>query len=130
MIYENTTIDTLEPNLFEKLPQKVHSVQDKTIIPLIIYLKDSLGKVIGGLNASTYSLTAFTESIWFADTCLPSLHIGKLVQKMESEVSQRGCTQIFIDEPIKELMHIYISMGYNVDHATKTDCILLRKIKN
>lgn len=129
MIYSNATIDILEPNLFEKLPQTANLIRGKTIVPLIIYLKDSLGRIIGGLNASTCSSTAFTESIWFTDTCLPSLHIGKLIKKMESEVSQRGCTQVFIDKPIKDLMHIYNSMGYNVDKEIETDYILVKKFK-
>jgi hypothetical protein len=129
MIYSNATIDILKPNSFEKLPQTVNFLRGKTIVPLIIYLKDNLGKVIGGLNASTCSSTAYTESIWFTDTCLPSLHIGKLIQKMESEVSQRGCTQVFINKPIKDLMHIYSSMGYNVVQATNIDRILSKKFK-
>lgn len=82
--------------------------------PIVLYLKDESGAVVGSLCAMTLGCTALAQSIWFLHPELHAAGIVSLLEAAEAEACRRGCGKIFVEELSQEQQAYCLGIGYKV----------------
>lgn len=82
--------------------------------PIILYLKDESGSIVGSLYAMTLGCTALAQSIWFLHPELHAAAIVSLLEAAEAEACRRGCGEIFVEELSQEQQAYCLGIGYKV----------------
>ncbi|MBA1345836.1 N-acetyltransferase [Rhizobium sp. WYCCWR 11146] len=82
--------------------------------PLAVLIRDTDGKVTGGLSGFTAWGWLFTQMLYIPDTLRGTGLAGKLLAKAEDEARARGCRGAWIDTFSSKALHVYISQGYEV----------------
>ncbi|RUL97405.1 GNAT family N-acetyltransferase [Rhizobium chutanense] len=82
--------------------------------PLAVLIRDTGGKVTGGLSGFTAWGWLFTQMLYIPDTLRGTGLAGKLLAKAEEEARARGCRGAWIDTFSPQALHVYIGQGYEV----------------
>ena len=84
--------------------------------PLNVVLKDSEGKIVGGINANTinYWGKCRVDIFWIDEEYRGTGYGSKLLRRVEGIAIERGCTLIQLDTYSFQAPDFYIKNGYSV----------------
>ncbi|EJC77260.1 GNAT family N-acetyltransferase [Rhizobium hidalgonense] len=82
--------------------------------PLAVLIRDTDGKVTGGLSGYTAWGWLFTQMLYIPDTLRGSGLAGRILARAEEEAKARGCHGAWIDTFSPQALHVYINQGYEV----------------
>ncbi|EJC80529.1 putative acyltransferase [Rhizobium leguminosarum bv. trifolii WSM2297] len=82
--------------------------------PLAVLIRDTDGKVTGGLSGYTAWGWLFTQMLYIPDTLRGTGLAGKILTKAEEEAKARGCRGAWIDTFSPQALRVYLSQGYEV----------------
>ncbi|EJB07375.1 putative acyltransferase [Rhizobium leguminosarum bv. trifolii WSM597] len=82
--------------------------------PLAVLIRDTDGKVTGGLSGFTAWGWLFTQMLYIPDTLRGTGLAGKLLAKAEEEAKARGCHGAWIDTFSPQALSAYLRQGYEV----------------
>ncbi|SCB57153.1 hypothetical protein GA0061105_102140 [Rhizobium aethiopicum] len=82
--------------------------------PLAILIRDTDGKVTGGLSGYTAWGWLFTQMLHIPDTLRGTVLAGRILAKAEEEAKARGCRGAWIDPFNPQALHAYMRQGYEV----------------
>ncbi|EJZ19728.1 GNAT family N-acetyltransferase [Rhizobium sp. Pop5] len=82
--------------------------------PLSVLIRDTDGKVTGGLSGFTAWGWLFTQMLYVPDTLRGTGLAGKLLAKAEEEARARGCRGAWIDTFSPQALRAYLRQGYEV----------------
>src|SRR5438094_4150693 len=66
-------------------------------LPLLLTLRDSTGRLMGGLSGKMYYRWLFIELFWVAEQIRGHGHGRRLLDLAEKEARSRGCEQVWLD---------------------------------
>ncbi|UWM74123.1 GNAT family N-acetyltransferase [Rhizobium sp. WSM4643] len=82
--------------------------------PLAVLIRDTDGKVTGGLSGFTAWGWLFTQMLYIPDTLRGTGISGNILAKAEEEARARGCRGAWIDTFSTRALRAYLSQGYEV----------------
>ena len=82
--------------------------------PLAVLIRDTDGKVTGGLSGFTAWGWLFTQMLYIPDTLRGTGMAGKILAKAEEEARARGCRGAWIDTFNPQALRAYLRQGYEV----------------
>ncbi|ANL35257.1 GNAT family N-acetyltransferase [Rhizobium phaseoli] len=82
--------------------------------PLAILIRDTDGKVTGGLSGFTAWGWLFTQMLYIPETLRGAGLAGKLLTEAEEEARARGCGGAWIDTFSPQALSAYLRQGYEV----------------
>ncbi|ANL66723.1 GCN5-related N-acetyltransferase protein [Rhizobium phaseoli] len=82
--------------------------------PLAILIRDTDGKVTGGLSGFTAWGWLFTQMVYIPETLRGAGLAGKLLAEAEEEARARGCGGAWIDTFSPQALSAYLRQGYEV----------------
>ncbi len=109
-------IKTLESGLTNSTPPHVESRNYK---PLAIFLRNEEGKIVAGIEGSTYWQWLNIRLLWVADDLRGNGTGSKLVKKAEEIARNRGCHSSVVDTFTFQAHKFYKKLGYTEFGALK-----------
>ncbi|MBY2938611.1 MULTISPECIES: GNAT family N-acetyltransferase [Rhizobium] len=82
--------------------------------PLAVLIRDTDGKVTGGLSGFTAWGWLFTQMLYIPDTLRGTGISGNILEKAEEEAKARGCRGAWIDTFNPQALRAYLRQGYEV----------------
>ncbi|KZS53991.1 GNAT superfamily N-acetyltransferase [Rhizobium sp. BK212] len=82
--------------------------------PLAVLIRDTDGKVTGGLSGFTAWGWLFTQMLYIPDTLRGTGLAGEILAKAEDEARIRGCRGAWIDTFSPLALRAYLRQGYEV----------------
>ncbi|MBB3354465.1 GNAT family N-acetyltransferase [Rhizobium lentis] len=82
--------------------------------PLAVLIRDTDGKVTGGLSGFTAWGWLFIQLLYIPDTLRGTGIAGKILAKAEDEAKARGCRGAWIDTFNPQALRAYLRQGYEV----------------
>jgi GNAT superfamily N-acetyltransferase len=82
--------------------------------PLAVLIRDTDGKVTGGLSGFTAWGWLFTQMLYIPDTLRGTGISGNILTKAEEEARARGCRGAWIDTFSPQALRVYLRQGYEV----------------
>ncbi|PDT05859.1 GNAT family N-acetyltransferase [Rhizobium chutanense] len=82
--------------------------------PLAVLIRDTDGKVTGGLSGFTAWGWLFTQMLYIPETLRGTGLAGKILAKAEEEAKARGCRGAWIDTFSPQALRAYLRQGYEV----------------
>ncbi|WP_434710787.1 GNAT family N-acetyltransferase [Rhizobium sp. YTUHZ045] len=82
--------------------------------PLVVLIRDTDGKVTGGLSGFTAWGWLVTQMLYIPDTLRGTGIAGKILAKAEDEAKARGCRGAWIDTFNPQALRAYLRQGYEV----------------
>ncbi|TAU77345.1 GNAT family N-acetyltransferase [Rhizobium ruizarguesonis] len=82
--------------------------------PLAVLIRDTDGKVTGGLSGFTAWGWLFTQMLYIPDTMRGTGISGTILTKAEEEARARGCRGAWIDTFSPQALRVYLRQGYEV----------------
>lgn len=82
--------------------------------PLAILIRDTDGKVTGGLSGFTAWGWLFTQMLYIPDTLRGTGIAGRILAQAEQEARARGCRGAWIDTFSPQALRAYLRQGYEV----------------
>lgn len=82
--------------------------------PLAVLIRDTDGKVTGGLSGFTAWGWLFTQMLYIPDTLRGTGLAGRILAQAEEEAKVRGCRGAWIDTFNPRALGVYLSQGYEV----------------
>ncbi|AGS22855.1 GCN5-related N-acetyltransferase protein [Rhizobium etli] len=82
--------------------------------PLAVLIRETDGKVTGGLSGFTAWGWLFTNMLYIPDTLRGAGLAGKILHKAEEEARARGCRGAWIDTFSPQALRAYLRQGYEV----------------
>ena len=82
--------------------------------PLAVLIRDTDGKVTGGLSGFTAWGWLFTQMLYIPDTLRGTGMAGNILAKAEEEAKARGCRGAWIDTFNPQALRAYLRQGYEV----------------
>ncbi|PDS76468.1 GNAT family N-acetyltransferase [Rhizobium sp. L43] len=81
---------------------------------LAVLIRDTDGKVTGGLSGFTAWGWLFTQMLYIPDTLRGTGLAGELLSRAEEEARARGCRGAWIDTFSPQALRAYLRQGYEV----------------
>jgi GNAT superfamily N-acetyltransferase len=81
---------------------------------LVVSVRDSEGKVVGGLVGATYFGWLQVHSVWLREDLRGQGYGTSLMEAAEREATQRGCTRAFLETLSFQALPFYEKLGYSV----------------
>jgi GNAT superfamily N-acetyltransferase len=84
--------------------------------PLTFFLRDGEGRIVGGVHGN-YSGSAgwlYVSVLWVSERARGGGHGARLLQSIEREASERGCTDAYLDTFSFQAPEFYKRLGYVV----------------
>ncbi|MDK4731029.1 GNAT family N-acetyltransferase [Rhizobium sp. CNPSo 3490] len=82
--------------------------------PLAVLIRDTDGKVTGGLSGFTAWGWLFIQLLYIPDTLRGTGIAGRILAKAEDEAKTRGCRGAWIDTFNPQALRAYLRQGYEV----------------
>ncbi|ANK92611.1 MULTISPECIES: GNAT family N-acetyltransferase [Rhizobium] len=82
--------------------------------PLAVLIRDTAGKVTGGLSGFTAWGWLFTQVLYIPDTLRGTGIAGKILAMAEDEAKARGCRGAWIDTFNPQALRAYLRQGYEI----------------
>lgn len=82
--------------------------------PLAVLIRDTAGKVTGGLSGFTAWGWLFTQMLYIPDTLRGTGIAGKILAMAEDEAKARGCRGAWIDTFNPQALRAYLRQGYEI----------------
>lgn len=82
--------------------------------PLAVLIRDTDGKVTGGLSGFTAWGWLFTQMLYIPDTLRGTGIARKILAKAEDEAKARGCRGAWIDTFNPQALRAYLRQGYEI----------------
>ncbi|MBX4908683.1 MULTISPECIES: GNAT family N-acetyltransferase [Rhizobium] len=82
--------------------------------PLAVLVRDTDGKVTGGLSGFTAWGWLFTQMLYIPDTLRGTGIAGRILAKAEDEAKARGCRGAWIDTFNPQALRAYLRQGYEI----------------
>jgi GNAT superfamily N-acetyltransferase len=82
--------------------------------PLAVLIRDTDGKVTGGLSGYTAWGWLFTQWLYIPDTLRGTGMAGTILAKAEAEAAERGCHGAWIDTFNPQALRAYQRQGYEI----------------
>lgn len=124
-------VQAIEYGLGASVPDRV---PPREYQPLAVFLKDTDGKIVGGLEGSTYWGWLNIRLLWVSDELRGSGYGRKLVETAEKHAAGRGCNGAVVDTFSFQAREFYEALGYTVfgsldDFPTGHKRIYMKKTK-
>ncbi|MHC2219090.1 GNAT family N-acetyltransferase [Rhizobium leguminosarum] len=81
---------------------------------LAVLIRDTDGKVTGGLSGFTAWGWLFTQMLYIPDTLRGTGISGNILAKAEEEARARGCRGAWIDTFSPQALRVYLRQGYEI----------------
>ncbi len=82
--------------------------------PLVIFIRDEGGKIIGGLNGETYWGWLHVDGLWVDESVRSQGYGSQLLEMAEQEALRRGCKGSHLDTMSFQAQPFYEKHGYTV----------------
>jgi len=82
--------------------------------PLVIFVRDDQGQIVGGLNGYTHWGWLFIQHLWVAETRRGKEYGRELMQQAEQEALKRGCRHAHLDTFSFQALGFYQKLGYQI----------------
>jgi GNAT superfamily N-acetyltransferase len=82
--------------------------------PLAVLIRDTAGKVTGGLSGFTAWGWLFTQMLYIPATLRGTGIAGKILAMAEDEAKARGCRGAWIDTFNPQALRAYLRQGYEI----------------
>lgn len=82
--------------------------------PLVIFLRDEAGKIVGGLAGETYWGWLHVDGLWVDESLRGQDYGSQLLDMAEQEALQRGCPRSHLDTMSFQAQPFYEKHGYTV----------------
>ncbi len=82
--------------------------------PLVIFLRDEAGKIVGGLTGETYWGWLHVEALWVDEAVRGQDFGSQLLEMAEQEALRRGCKGAHLDTMSFQAQPFYEKHGYTV----------------
>lgn len=81
-------------------------------IKIACYARNESGGIVGGLKGEIYTNTLFIAHFWIDEECRGEKLGSKLLNKVESEVREKGVTDIYLDTFSFQARDFYLKVGF------------------
>ncbi len=92
----------------------VQQAQPMNYHPLVIFLRDEAGKIVGGLAGETYWGWLHVDALWVDETVRGQDYGSQLLEMAEQEAQRRGCRHSHLDTMSFQAQPFYEKRGYTV----------------
>lgn len=82
--------------------------------PLVIFIRDEAGKIVGGLAGETYWGWLHVDGLWVDESARGLGYGSQLLEMAEQEALQRGCKGSHLDTMSFQAQPFYEKHGYTV----------------
>ncbi len=82
--------------------------------PLVIFLRNEAGKIVGGLAGETYWGWLHVDGLWVDEALRGQDYGSRLLAMAEQEALQRGCKRSHLDTMSFQAQPFYEKHGYTV----------------
>ncbi len=82
--------------------------------PLVIFIRDEGGKIVGGLNGETYWGWLHVDGLWVDESVRSQGYGSQLLEMAEQEALRRGCKGSHLDTMSFQAQPFYEKHGYTV----------------
>jgi GNAT superfamily N-acetyltransferase len=82
--------------------------------PLVVFLRDEAGKIVGGLAGETYWGWLHVDALWVDQAVRGQDYGSQLLEIAEQEARQRGCMGAHLDTMSFQAQPFYEKHGYTV----------------
>jgi len=82
--------------------------------PLNLILKDSAGKVVGGLQSKIYLHCIFVSALWIDEEHRKCGYGSRLMAEAERRAKEQGCEFIHLDTFSFQGIDFYLKLGFEV----------------
>jgi GNAT superfamily N-acetyltransferase len=82
--------------------------------PLVVFLRDEAGKIVGGLAGETYWGWLHVDALWVDQAVRGQDYGSQLLELAEQEARQRGCMGAHLDTMSFQAQPFYEKHGYTV----------------
>ena len=83
-------------------------------IPLMLFMRDKQGAIVGGLTGGTYWGWRYIGRLWIAEH-LRGQNLGsRVLAEAEQEALRRGCRHVYLDTQDFQALPFYQKRGYIV----------------
>lgn len=118
--YQKEPIQEDEQVLFEGIADEaVLKKKMDRISPFGIFIKDSRGIVVGGINGFSCYGCLYVDMLWLKDALRKQCLGKKLMLEAEKIGRERRCTFATVDTMDWEALQFYEKLGYNVEFIRK-----------
>jgi GNAT superfamily N-acetyltransferase len=80
--------------------------------PLTVFLRDSVGRVVGGIHAATVWEWLHIKELWLAEDIRGRGYGTQLMKTAEQEAIARGCHHAWLDTFSFQALDFYLKRGY------------------
>jgi len=82
--------------------------------PLVIFMRDETGKIVGGLAGETYWGWLHVDGLWVDEIARGLGYGSQLLEMAEQEALRRGCRRSHLDTMSFQAQPFYEKRGYTV----------------
>jgi len=83
-------------------------------LPLMIFVRDHQGKVVGGLTGGTYWGWLYIGRLWVEEHLRGQKYGSRVLAEAEKEALRRGCQHAYVDTQDFQALPFYKKLGYVV----------------
>lgn len=88
--------------------------EPRNYTPLVIFLRDDDGQIVGGLRGITVWGWLFVSQLWVAENLRGQDYGTKLMETAEQEARGRGCYASYVDTFSFLALDFYQKVGYTI----------------
>ena len=89
-----------------------HHAPDDVFQPLILFVRDAHGTIVGGLLGGTYWSWLYVESLWLSEEIRAHGYGSRLLAEAERLAVERGCIAAQLDTMSFQALAFYERHGY------------------
>lgn len=83
-------------------------------VPLMLFVRDKRGAVVGGLTGGTYWGWLYIGRLWIEEGLRGQGYGSKVLEEAEQEALRRGCHHVYLDTQDFQALPFYQKRGYTV----------------
>ena len=82
--------------------------------PLVLFVRDKKGAIVGGLTGGTYWGWLFIGRLWLAEDLRGQGYGSRVLAQAEQEALKRGCHHVYLDTQDFQALPFYQKRGYTI----------------
>ncbi|HAZ46525.1 MAG TPA: N-acetyltransferase [Cyanobacteria bacterium UBA11369] len=113
-VEENPTQEDIRTFIRNLVDYNASQVGEDISYQLAIFIRDSDGKIVGGLVGETYWEWMFVSQLWVSEALRGQGYGRELMLKAEAEAKKRGCHHCYLDTFSFQALGFYQKLGYQI----------------
>ncbi len=105
-------VDFVEKALMQQNRLEAPSTQSKEPVKYNLVLKDSRGKVVGGVITTIYRYSMYVETLWIDEKHRKGGYGTQLMKQAEETARAHGCTMMQLDTFNYQAPEFYRKLGF------------------